>query len=175
MKLKVKIKSPYEIKITSKGDWFDLKYTGPDTVFDGFENVKTNYTDAEGKKHYKKRVTPKVELLDLGVAMQLPKGFEAIVAPRSSTPKHYGILCANSIGIIDNTYNGNNDIWMFPAFIYGNKSINHGDRICQFRIQLSQKATVLQKLKWLFSSGIKFIYVDKLENKNRGGIGSTGK
>ena len=101
MKLKVKIKSPYEIKITSKGDWFDLKYTGPDTVFDGFENVKTNYTDAEGKKHYKKRVTPKVQLLDLGVAMQLPKGFEAIVAPRSSTPKHYGILCANSIGVID--------------------------------------------------------------------------
>ena len=175
MKLKIKIKSPYEIKITSKGDWFDLKYVGEDITFDGFENIKTNYTDAEGKKHYKKKVTPKVQLLDLGVAMQLPKGFEAIVAPRSSTPKHYGILCANSIGIIDNTYNGNGDIWMFPAFVYGNKSIKYGDRICQFRIQLSQKATVLQKLKWLFTSGIKFIYVDKLENDNRGGIGSTGK
>ena len=73
------------------------------------------------------------------------------------------------------SYNGDGDIWMFPAFVYGNKTIKCGDRICQFRIQLSQKATVLQKLKWLFTSGIKFIYVDKLENKNRGGIGSTGK
>lgn len=175
MKVKIKIKSPYEIKITSKGDWFDLKYVGEDITFDGFENVKTNYTDAEGKKHYKKRVTPKVELLDLGVAMQLPKGFEAIIAPRSSTPKHFGVLCANSIGVVDNAYCGNNDIWKFPAFIYGNKTIECGDRICQFRIQLSQKATVLQKLKWLFSSGIEFQYVDKLENENRGGIGSTGK
>lgn len=175
MKLKIKINSPYEIKITSKGDWFDLKYAGEDITFDGFENIKTNYVDAEGKKHYKKRITPKLQLLDLGVAMQLPKGFEAIVAPRSSTPKHYGILCANSIGIIDNAYNGNEDIWKFPAFVFGNKSIKYGDRICQFRIQLSQKATVLQKLKWLFTSGIKFQYVDKLENDNRGGIGSTGK
>ena len=175
MKLKIKIKSPYQIKITDKGDWFDLRYAGENITFDGFENIKTNYVDSEGKKHYKKRVTPKVELLNLGVAMQLPKGFEAIVAPRSSTPKHYGILCANSIGIIDNTYNGDGDIWMFPAFVYGNKTIKCGDRICQFRIQLSQKATVLQKLKWLFTSGIEFINVDKLENKNRGGIGSTGK
>ena len=175
MKLKIKIKSPYEIKITSKGDWFDLKYVGEDITFDGFENVKTNYVDEQGKKHYKKRVTPKVQLLDLGVAMQLPKGFEAIVAPRSSTPKHYGILCANSIGIIDNSYCGENDIWKFPAFVFNSKTIKYNDRICQFRIQLSQKATVLQKLKWLFTSGIKFQYVDKLENENRGGIGSTGK
>lgn len=167
MKLKIKIKSPYEIKITSKGDWFDLQYNGEDITFDGFENVKTNYTND--------RVVPKVELLNLGVAMQLPAGYEAIVAPRSSTPKHFGILCANSIGVIDNSYCGNNDIWMFPAFIYGDKTVKNGDRICQFRIQLSQKATVFQKLKWLFTSGIKFQYVDKLENDNRGGIGSTGK
>ena len=175
MKLKIKIKSPYEIKITSKGDWFDLKYVGEDITFDGFENIKTNYVDETGKTRYKKRVVPKVELLDLGVAMQLPAGYEAIVAPRSSTPKHYGIACANSIGIIDNSYNGNDDQWRFLAFVYGSKTIKHNDRICQFRIQLSQKATVLQKLKWLFSSGIEFQYVDKLENENRGGIGSTGK
>lgn len=175
MKVKIKIKSPYEIKITSKGDWFDLRYIGEDITFDGFENVKTNYTDAEGKKHYKKRVVPKVELLNLGVAMQLPKGFEAIIAPRSSTPKHFNVLCANSIGVVDNAFRGNDDVWKFPAFVYGNKTIKYGDRICQFRIQLSQKATVLQKLKWLFSSGIEFQYVDKLENENRGGIGSTGK
>lgn len=175
MKLKIKIKSPYEIKITSKGDWFDLQYNGEDITFDGFDSTKTEYIDNEGKKRYRKKVFPKVQLLDLGVAMQLPKGFEAIMSPRSSTPKHYGILCANSIGVIDNSYNGDGDIWKFPAFIYGNKSIKHGDRICQFRIQLSQKATVLQKLKWLFTSGIKFQYVDKLENDNRGGIGSTGK
>lgn len=73
------------------------------------------------------------------------------------------------------SYCGDEDIWKFPAFVYGYKSIKKGDRICQFRIQLSQKATALQKLKWLFTSGIKFQYVDKLENDNRGGIGSTGK
>ena len=175
MKAKVRIKSPYEIKVISRGDWFDLKYVGDDIILEGFENVKTDYTDENGKKHYKKRVVPKVQLLNLGVAMQLPKGYEAIVAPRSSTSKHFGILQANSVGVIDNSYCGDNDIWKFPAFVFGNKSIKNGDRICQFRIQLSQKATILQKLKWLFTSGIKFIYVDKLESDNRGGFGSTGK
>lgn len=175
MKLEVKIKSPYEIKITSKGDWFDLKYVGEDITFDGFENIKTNYVGDDGKNHYKKKVVPKVHLLDLGVAMELPKGFEAIIVPRSSTPKHYNVLQANSVGVIDNSYNGDKDIWKFPAFVFGNKTIKYNDRICQFRIQLSQKATVFQKLKWLFTSGFKFTYVDKLENDNRGGFGSTGK
>ena len=104
MKLKIKIKSPYEIKITSKGDWFDLQYNGEDITFDGFDSTKIEYVDNEGKKRYRKKVLPRVQLLDLGVAMQLPKGFEAIVSPRSSTPKHYGVLCANSIGVIDNRY-----------------------------------------------------------------------
>ena len=146
MKVKIKIKSPYEIKITSKGDWFDLRYVGEDITFDGFENVKTNYTDDAGKTHYKKRVVPKVELLNLGVAMQLPAGYEAIVAPRSSTPKHYGMMCANSIGVIDNSYNGNDDQWRFLAFVYGNKTIKYGDRICQFRIIIS-KSDSITKIK----------------------------
>ena len=175
MKLKIKIKGPYEIKDKANGDWFDLRYAGQERKFDGFQNIKNDYIDENGKKRYKKRVTPTVELLDLGVAMQLPKGFEAIIAPRSSTPKYFGVLCANSIGVVDNAFRGNDDVWKFPAFVFGSKSIKPGDRICQFRIQLSQKATILQKLKWLFTSGIKFQYVDKLENDNRGGIGSTGK
>lgn len=101
MKAKIKIKSPYEIKITSKGDWFDLQYAGEDIQLNGFNIIKEDYLDENGKKHFRKVISPQVKLLDLGVAMQLPKGYEAIVSPRSSTPKHFGILCANSIGVID--------------------------------------------------------------------------
>ena len=107
--------------------------------------------------------------------MQLPKGYEAIVACRSSTPKSFGIMSANAFGIIDSSYNGNDDEWKFLYYGIRNCIIPANARICQFRIQLSQKATVWQKLKWLFSNKIKLVEVDKLNTINRGGIGSTGK
>lgn len=53
-------------------------------------------------------------------------------------------------------------------------SIEKGTRICQFRVQLSQKATTWQKIKWLFTSGVKLVEVDDLGNDNRGGFGSAG-
>jgi dUTP pyrophosphatase len=106
--------------------------------------------------------------------MKLPKGFEAIVAPRSSTFSKYKILQANSLGIIDSSYSGNEDEWKFPAIAFEDVAIDSNTRICQFRIQLSQKATVWQKLKWLLSSGIKIVEVDNLDDNNRGGFGSTG-
>ena len=68
----------------------------------------------------------------------------------------------------------NNDEWKFNALAFRNTTINEGTRIAQFRIQLSQKATVWQKIKWLLSSGIKIVEVDHLNDENRGGIGSTG-
>ena len=105
--------------------------------------------------------------------MQLPKGFEAVVLPRSGTPK-LGIMCANSEGVIDNSYCGNDDEWRFPAIAFQSTTINKGDRICQFRVQLSQKATIWQKLRWLFSNKIELVSVDKLDGNNRGGFGSTG-
>ncbi|MGN0145090.1 MAG: dUTP diphosphatase, partial [Clostridium sp.] len=121
-----------------------------------------------------RNVTGEVTYLPLGIAMELPKGFEAIVLPRSSTPKKFGIVCANSMGVIDNSFCSDEDEWKFPAIAIRETTIEKGTRICQFRIQLSQKATFWQKLKWLFSSGVKLIQVDSLNNEARGGLGSTG-
>lgn len=155
MKLKIKIKtfaSQILPEIIDKGDWIDLR---------------SNEEYVANKEEYK--------LLKLGVAMELPDGFEAIVVPRSSTFKTWGILLANSMGIIDNSYSGDNDEWKFPAWFTRRTIIHKGDRICQFRIQLSQKATFWQKLHWLLSSKIKIEHVEKLNTINRGGVGSTGK
>ena len=106
--------------------------------------------------------------------MRLPDGFEAIVAPRSSTYKHYGIIQTNSIGVIDSSYCGNEDEWMMPVLSFKKTTIPKNDRICQFRIQLSQKATIWQKIKWLFSNRIKIKVVENLNDVTRGGFGSTG-
>lgn len=159
MKLKIKIKlfnKECMPEIISKGDWIDLK------IWESFSVNKVK--------------TPVYQMLSLGVAMQLPDGYEAIIVPRSSTFKKYGIMLANSVGIIDNAYCGNGDIWGFPALIFkDNTTIPSFERICQFRIQLSQKATIWQKIKNLFYSGIEFEVVDNLTNPNRGGFGSTGR
>ena len=106
--------------------------------------------------------------------MEIPEGYEAIILPRSSTFSKYGIIMTNSAGVIDSSYCGDTDEWRFPAVAFRHSSINVGDRICQFRIQLSQKATVWQKIKWLFSSKIEFVEVEHLGNADRGGFGTTG-
>ena len=100
-------------------------------------------------------------LIPLGVAIELPKGQEAIVAPRSSTFKNFGIIMTNSIGVIDNSYSGDDDQWHFPALAIRETMIHKGDRICQFRILYQQPQAVIET-------------VDHLGNANRGGIGSTG-
>ena len=100
--------------------------------------------------------------IPLGVAMQLPKGYEAIVAPRSSTFKKYGVLMVNGIGIIDNSYCGDNDEWSFPALATREIVIPKNTRIAQFRIQLNQPP-------------LHFIEVECLNNPDRGGFGSTGE
>ena len=109
------------------------------------------------------------------MAIKLPAGCEALVVPRSSTLKHFGIIQANHVGVIDNTYSGNNDQWHMPMIALRETMIDSHSRVCQFRIQLSQKATLWQKIKWFLSSGIKLVEVDNLGDNNRGGIGSTGK
>ena len=113
------------------------------------------------------------KLIPLGISMQLPPGFEAVVVPRSSLFLNHGLLQTNHFGVIDNTYCGDTDEWKFPAMGFFNTEIIEGTRICQFRIQLSQKATILQKLKWLFNNKIELEYVDHLENIARDGFGST--
>lgn len=99
--------------------------------------------------------------LPLGVAMKLPQGYEAIVAPRSSTYKNWGILQNNSIGIIDSTFNGDNDEWMMPVLATLDVKIPKGTRICQFRIQREQPTVF-------------FLETDKLNSVDRGSFGSTG-
>lgn len=101
-------------------------------------------------------------LIPLGVGMILPKGYEAHLLPRSSTLKKFGIVCGNSMGIIDNSYSGDDDMWHFSAVALRDTVIEKNERICQFRIVKSQPK-------------LSFRTVLKLNDKSRGGFGSTGK
>ena len=101
-------------------------------------------------------------LIPLGISMELPKGYEAHVAARSSTFKHWGILQTNPPAIIDESYCGDNDQWLFSAIAMRDTHIKKGDRICHFRI--------VKKMP-----EIEFIEVETLDNPDRGGFGSTGK
>lgn len=99
--------------------------------------------------------------ISLGVSMELPEGYEAHLLPRSSTFKNFGIILANGMGIIDNSYCGTNDIWGFPAIAMRDTEISIGDRIAQFKIVEKQAKP-------------KFVKVEELSGENRGGFGSTG-
>ena len=101
------------------------------------------------------------KLIPLGIAMKLPEGYEAHVAPRSSTYKKWSIILANSMGIIDPSYCGSDDQWMFPAICLIDTFIPKGTRICQFRIEKEQPKIGFKK-------------VTELDAPSRGGIGSTG-
>ena len=141
--LEIKVKYFTDIEpinfIENKSDWYDLR----------------SAEDVEMK-------AGEFKLIKLGAAIQLPAGYEAIVAPRSSTFKNFGILQANSIGIIDESYCGDNDQWMMPALAMRDTVIHKNDRICQFRIVAHQPPHNM-------------IAVKTLGNADRGGIGSTGK
>lgn len=140
--LEIKIKYLRDIQKIEKinvGDWIDLR-CAEDTFIDG-----GRYTQ-----------------IPLGVAMELPQGYEALVAPRSSAYRKYGVLMANSIGIVDESYKGDGDEWNFLAYATRDTIIRKNDRICQFRIIKHQPLFILKE-------------VDHLGNENRGGIGSTGR
>lgn len=177
MKLKIKIKRINKNiplpKVTKKGDWIDLR--AAETVHMNAPQAGTLKRHTfKGVEEAHRDVTFDTVIIPLGVAIKLPKGFEAILLPRSSTYKKFGIIQTNHMGIIDNTYCGGTDEWKYPVAAMRDTIISEGDRICQFRIQLSQKATFWQKLKWFLFSGIKFVVVDNLNHKARGGFGSTG-
>lgn len=99
--------------------------------------------------------------IPLGVAMKLPKGYEAHVLPRSSTFRKYHIFMTNSMGIIDNSYSGRNDEWCFPAYAVADTVIARGDRIAQFRIVRNQQE-------------IELVKVEDLTDSDRNGFGSSG-
>ena len=102
------------------------------------------------------------QLIDLGISIALPEGYEAHVVPRSSTFRTWGLLQTNSCGVIDNTYCGDDDVWMVPMLATRDTVVEIGDRICQFRIMKNQPR-------------IEFQETDRLNGKNRGGFGSTGR
>jgi dUTP pyrophosphatase len=155
-------------KIIKKGEWVDL-CCAKELLLDA---PQAGTLKGSESKH--RDVVSEVTYIPLGVAMHLPAGFEAIIAPRSSAAKKIGVMLANGIGIVDNSYQGDNDQWMYPAISLRKTSIALNTRLCQMRIQLSQKATMWQKIKWFFSSGIELVEVDSLGNEDRNGMGSTG-
>ena len=101
------------------------------------------------------------KLISLGISMKIPEGYEAHIAPRSSTFKTWHILQTNSIGVVDNSYSGNNDVWLMPVYATQDCTISINDRICQFRIMEKMPEIVFEE-------------VENLEGPDRGGIGSTG-
>ena len=101
-------------------------------------------------------------LIDLGVSIRLPEGYEAHIAPRSSTFKHWGIFQTNSVGVIDNSFSGTNDVWKMPCFFTRDTVIEPNDRICQFRI--------IKKME-----PVSFTEVTELNSTDRGGFGSSGR
>ena len=125
--------------IDGKSDWIDLRASEEVTLKKG-----------------------EFKLIPLGVAMELPKGYEALIVPRSSTYKNFGLIQANHCGIVDGSYCGDNDMWRMPVIAMRDTTIHVNDRICQFRIMKNQPR-------------ICFEQVDHLEGADRGGFGSTGK
>ena len=139
LEIKIKYYTDIEkVEQISVGDWIDLRAA---------EDVSMVVGD--------------FKLIPLGIAMQLPEGYEAHVVPRTSTYKKWKIIQANHMGVIDESYCGDNDQWMFPAIALENTIIHKGDRICQFRIMEHQPE-------------LRFVEVSKLGNEDRGGFGSTG-
>jgi len=127
-----------ELEQTTVGNWIDLR----------------SAIDVELKQF-------EFKIIPLGISIQLPKGFEAEIKPRSGTYKNFGIIQTNSVGCVDETYAGNNDVWGMPALAMRDTKINKGDRICQFRINRVMSKLDIEK-------------VETLNNENRGGFGNTG-
>lgn len=100
--------------------------------------------------------------LDLGVAMELPEGYEAWLVSRSSLTKNFGVIHCDDMGIIDNSYKGDNDYWKLPIYALRDTTIHFNDRVCQFRIHRNMPI-------------LDVIEVEHLDNPDRGGLGSSGK
>lgn len=126
------------LKKIDKGDWID---------------VRTNETISLSKGDF--------VLIPLGIGMKLPEGYEAHLVPRSSTFKNWGIIQTNSIGVIDNSYSGDNDQWMMPIYATRDTVITRNERVAQFRIVEKQPM-------------VGFDTIEHLDNTDRGGFGSTG-
>ena len=146
-----------------------IKYSDPN--FQTLQiNENGNWIDIRCAEDYDiKKGT--AELIDLGVAMKIPEGYEAHLVVRSSTFKKYGLIQTNGIGIIDTSYSGNNDIWKLPVFALDRDiKVSKGDRLCQFRLVPS-----MDNMNIFNNSNSIIIEVDDLDSVDRGGFGSTGR
>jgi dUTPase len=137
-----------------------IKYFGQDLEKLEYIGGKSDWIDLRASETVELKAGD-FKLIPLGVAMELPPGYEAHVVPRSSTFKTYGILQTNSCGVIDGSYCGDQDMWKMPVYATRDTVIQKGDRICQFRIMENQPEIVFQETEFL-------------ENKDRGGFGTTG-
>lgn len=157
-------------RVDESSDWIDLR--AAEDI-----HIEAPYAVARARKggESSRKVIFTHQYVPLGVAMQLPDGMEAVIAPRSSSIKNFHFIQPNSPAVIDQPYCGDNDQWFGSVVCVGDVDIKKGDRICQFRVQLSQKATMWQKVKWLLSSGIKIEVVDSLGNPDREGLGHSGR
>ena len=135
-----------------------IKYHNDILPLDPFENG--DWIDLRAAEDVEMR-SDEFRLIPLGVSMKLPEGYEAHIVPRSSTYKHWGIIQANHMGVVDNSYSGNNDIWKFAALAIRDTIIYKNERICQFRIMKKQPK-------------FEFEEVDYLDDPDRGGFGSSG-
>ena len=141
MELKVRYHADIDpLEIIDQGDWIDLRAAEDTWMMPG-----------------------DFKLISLGVSMQLPKGYEAHVVPRSSTFKNWGVLQTNHMGVIDESYCGDKDIWKFPAFATRPCLIEKNSRICQFRL-----------VKKMDKDDLTLTTVEELTGEARGGFGSSG-
>ena len=139
VKVKYLVEGLEELRCVPGSDWVDLRCAEDVTLRAG-----------------------EFRLIPLGIAVALPEGYEAHVVPRSSTFKNYGLLQANSMGVVDGSYRGDGDQWRWPVFATRNVTIEKNTRLCQFRIMENQPPLVFTK-------------VERLDAPDRGGFGSTGK
>ena len=137
-----------------------IKYLNDDITRLEYIDGKSDWIDLRAAEEVELKAG-EFKLIHLGVAMQLPEGYEAHIVPRSSTFKKWGIFQTNHCGIVDNSYCGPNDWWRMPVFALRDTKIEVNDRICQFRIQKNQPTLVFNE-------------VEEMEANNRGGFGSTG-
>ena len=137
-----------------------IKYLNDDITRLEYIDGKSDWIDLRAAEEVELKAG-EFKLIHLGVAMQLPEGYEAHIVPRSSTFKKWGIIQTNHCGIVDNSYCGPNDWWRMPVFALRDTKIEVNDRICQFRIQKNQPTLVFNE-------------VEEMEANNSGGFGSTG-
>ena len=146
MQVEAKLKIKYHVKeleklcyIDGKSDWIDLR-------------VAENVSMKQGE----------YRLISMGISVEIPKGYEILIVPRSSAYKNFGILQTNAMGVVDESFCGDNDIIHMPILAMRDTEIHINDRIGQFRLMPHQPE-------------VHFIEVDHLDNEDRGGFGTTGK